>query len=160
MQSCKNKIVRTFTTLIATGALLTGISQHVSAQTIYEWQDSKGERNYSDVPPEDVAVRSTGINIKPTDPTEVQARLGEKREANAATAEANQKAAAEKAKQDAVDKENQAMMDANCEQAKSTLKAYMSNRRIYKQGKNGEVEWLDIDEERASAQEQVDKWCK
>ena len=49
---------------------------------------------------------------------------------------------------------------ANCELARGKLANYQTKRRIYRTDENGEVtEWLDVDEERAKAQAEVDEWC-
>jgi len=150
--------VKTLTTILP--AMLLVVSAAATAQTIYEWQDGKGERNYSDVPPESVNAKSTGIQITPTNEAQVKADIASKREATAKANEKNSQLAADKAKDDAAKEKQQATRDANCEQSKKALDTYNSMRRIYKTGPDGEIEWLDIDEERAKAQEQVNKWCK
>jgi len=132
----------------------------IDAQTIYEWRDENGTVSYSDTPPEGVEAESTGQTLQRTDDNAVRADLA-----------AKQKASEEQA---VVDAENQQVADAeaqvaqqlatqkaaNCEIAKRKLQSYNSNRRIYKTDENGEItEWLDIDEERAKAQNEVSQYC-
>jgi len=139
--------------------MLLGSSPLASAQTIYEWQDEQGVRSYSDVPPESADVEDTGVEIARTDEEVVQARLSEQDEAYAKQREAKAQAAANAGKSDEQLAKQKAMREANCKQAKGTRDDYQRLRRIYRQTDDGEIEWMDIDEERVKAQEQVDKWC-
>ncbi len=145
-------------TLLATIILLGGMA---NAQTIYEWRGDDGERSYSDTPPEDVELESTGIEISPTNKAAVNARESAKREAVAEQAEVAQLNNAKAANDNEIAAKEKEQSDANCAQASKKLRDYENNRRIYRTGPDGEItEWLDIDEERSKAQKEVDTYCQ
>lgn len=152
--------VRTTTRI---GLMLTGLmllNNIAAAQTIYEWRGDNNERNYSDLPPNNVDAAATNLLATPTDEAEIKQRLAAEDEARAAKVlsdDVNREiatAAAEEAAQ------RKAQRLANCVRARQIQKKYNSNRRIYEAGTDGEpTKWLDIDEERSTAQKNVDTWC-
>jgi hydroxylamine reductase (hybrid-cluster protein) len=139
-------------------ALLT-ISGIAPAQTIYEWRSNDGERNYSDMPPENVVVEETAISITPTNPAAAEAAEAAKQAQEAEQAQLNAVSNEEAAVQAQIAEKEKSQRAANCDKARQTLTRYNNSRRVYKQGENGEREWLDIDAERAKAQQAVNTWC-
>ena len=77
-------VVSSFITALV---LLNGIT---NAQTVYEWRGDAGERSFSDIPPENTDLQSTGIEVSTTDRTAVIERESAKREAPAEDAVAKQ----------------------------------------------------------------------
>jgi hypothetical protein len=147
-------------TLVATMILLGGIT---NAQTIYEWRGDGGERSYSDTPPENVELESTGIEISPTNPSAVKARESAKREAAVEQAEVDQLNAAKAANDAQIAAKEKEQSEANCAQARKKVRDYQGQgpRRIYRTGPDGELEYMGrADEERAKAQNEVDTYCK
>jgi hypothetical protein len=140
-------------------ATLVAVSSIASAQTIYEWRSDDGERNYSDMPPDTVVAEETGLNITPTNPSLINASQTAKRAQQQEQGALDQISKEDADAQAEVVRQETAQRADNCSKARQTLNAYNNSRRVYKKGENGEVEWLDIDQERATAQEAVDTWC-
>jgi len=138
-------------------AILSGTA--AQAQTIYEWQDDNGERHYSDTPPDDGDVAISGMEVTRTDNEAVRTQLAEKREAQLEAADAASKQAEIDSAGSEKEKRVLEKRQENCTLAKQTADNYSRMRRIYRQTDDGEIEWLDVDEQREKAQEQVDKWC-
>ena len=148
-------VVSSFITALV---LLNGIT---NAQTVYEWRGDVGERSFSDIPPENTDLQSTGIEVSTTDRTAVIERESAKREAPAEDAVAKQMNNEEALNNAEIAAKKKAQSAANCAKASNKLTLFTNNRRIYRQGPDGEVtEWLDIDEERTKAQKEVDTYCQ
>jgi len=151
--------------LVLAGSL--GLAGTAGAQTVYKTVDQKGSVSYTDRPPlllesDAKSVDVVDLQIKLTDPTVIAAN----REAAGKDASANDVAADIRAEHAATEAEQQERNDANraatCARAKSRLQRYRENRRIYRQGENGDREYLDdkaLDAERASAARSVEEWC-
>lgn len=144
--------------LLLTGLML--LNNIAAAQTIYEWHGDNNERNFSDLPPNNVDATATNLSATPTNEAEIEQRLATEDEARAAKVisdEVNRETAAAAAEEAA---QRKAQRSANCARARQIQKKYNSNRRIYEAGPDGEpTKWLDIDEERSKAQKNVDTWC-
>jgi hypothetical protein len=151
--------------LVLAGSL--GLAGTVGAQTVYKTVDEKGNVSYTDRPAlqqegDAMSVDVVDLQIKLTDPTVIAAN----REAANKDASANNVAADIRAEHAATEAEQQARNKANrsatCARAKSRLQRYRENRRIYREGENGDREYLDdkaLDAERASAARSVEEWC-
>jgi|GEM_PF-2171266 len=140
-------------------AALMAFSGMVSAQTIYEWQSDNGERHYSDMPPNSVVVEDSGLSITLTSNSVVEASEVARRAQEEAQGKLDASSKEEANAQAEVAQKEQAQRAANCIKARQTLTTYNNNRRVYKKDESGEVEWLDIDAERAKAQDAVNTWC-
>jgi hypothetical protein len=140
-------------------AALLAISSVASAQTIYEWRSDDGERNYSDMPPDTVVIEETDLVITPSNPAAAEAEDAATRAQKEEQAKLDNASKQEAAIQAEIAQKEKAQSERNCAKARQTLNTYNSNRRIYKKDENGEREWLDIDAERAKAQNAVDTWC-
>jgi hypothetical protein len=136
------------------------------AQTVYKSVDDEGNVSFTDRPPmqesDADSVDVMDLQIQLTDPAVIAAN----REAQAKDASANQVAADIRAEHATTEEEQQARNEANrvatCARAKSRLNRYRENRRIYRQGEDGDREYLDdkqLDAERAEAARSVQEWC-
>lgn len=160
-----------------------------SSAEIYKWKDTNGVIRYSDVPPPSNVKqealqgkkipRPTGlVHFAPNNEdvttalspnittTEVKAKLeGKTAEANAKDEAAKKRAKeAEQLKRD--EEQRKAELEtkqANCLASKQNLATFTNGGRISKTDENGNKHFLgdaDIDQGRADAQKDVEKYCE
>ncbi len=153
--------------LTATLLLGLGVSGTLSAQTVYKSVDDEGHVAFTDRPPLQQAdgeqpLDVLELRIRLTDPALIAAN----RESAQADARANGVAEDIRAKHDSEDAAELAAKEKqraeNCDFAKARLTKYSQVRRLYREGSNGEREYLsddEIDTERANAARAIDKWC-
>jgi Domain of unknown function (DUF4124) len=135
--------------------------------TVYKWVDPQGKVQYGDRPPDGVHAdvvaflghRSDRTASSPAPSTARQA--APRATPNAPSSAANENIANSQAKS-AVDKDVEETRAKQCADAKDRYQKYIASRRLYKEGKNGEREYLSseqIDAERLNAKRDMDSVC-
>jgi len=164
MKKLRVKLTASLLLVLAGSLGLTGI---VDAQTVYRSVDDKGNVSYTDRPPllqekDSQPVDVMELQIQLTNPVVIAAN----RDAAAKEAKANKVAAEIRSEHEGKEAEEKAREEAsrvaNCAKAKSRLKSYRENSRIYREQENGDREYLsseELDAERASAARSVDELC-
>jgi Domain of unknown function (DUF4124) len=129
--------------------------------TVYKWVDVQGKVQYGDRPPDGVHAeviafyRNSGDRATPrsSQPTPSNPRT-------TATPTAEQ-IANERTKK-SIQEDVEASRSKQCSEARDRYQKYITSRRLYKEGKNGEREYLtaqEIDAERLNAKRDVDSVC-
>jgi hypothetical protein len=147
----KTMIMFTTAALVFSGAALSG--------EIYKWTDEDGNVHYEDRPTgEEVELVAFTTS---TDSSAVRASIDARR--------ANESARADKRSkrdEDAVEAADaQLAADQrikNCQESRTRMETYLTSRRLYKEGADGERVYLDdtqIMDARSEAQEDIQKYC-
>ena len=144
---------------LAAIALLAGAA--AGAEGIYKWTDDDGNVHYGDRPSGAPTEERMQLSYNRTDNSAVSRRVESLREAGAARDEArSERAAAEAAEaEERAAAEEQA---ARCEQMRAQLKTMLEARRVYREGDDGEREYLDDQqraEARTKAEQQISENC-
>lgn len=136
-------------------ALLWALMASASAE-IYKWVDSTGT-HYSDKPPR-VDAELLDIESRRTDPERIAGLKnppGDNNEVGVVVTD-------DEAERDRIAAEQAAQRALNCERARKALNSLLSATRIYEPLPDGERRYLDeaeVEQRKASAQADVDKWC-
>jgi Domain of unknown function (DUF4124) len=146
--------------------LLLAIFVSASAQaTVYKWVDAQGKSQYGDRPPDgvhaDVVVFLGRHNDRVANSVTQSAAPARPAAPRTAMTPPNEQIANGEAK-NAVDKDVQESRGKQCADAKDRYQKYVASRRLYKEGKNGEREYLssqEIDAERLNAKREMDSVC-
>ena len=142
--------------LLAVSAMLLAT---VGAQAdVYKYKDEHGNVLYTDKPSTLPAER-LNVQSQKTDVVAVQARqqAEQARQQAPAAQQQPQRTDPQTAQQMAADKAEQ------CKKARERYDSYMNSQRLFKQGPNGEREYLsdaELDAARASAKTTMDEFCK
>lgn len=142
--------------LIMALIFVTGVSA-----AVFRWVDENGEVHYSDVPENDDAVMVL-ITSNPTDPDAIAAQ---RENAVAVEIEREKRAQQEqtaKAEQKQEQKQDNDVRAQNCQKAKDIYDSYYNAPRLYKPTEDGGREYLsgpEMDQLRAKANADVEKWC-
>ncbi len=149
----------TRTQTLAIAALATAaFAAPVLAGDIYRYTDTEGNVTYVDRPTGAPTEERVPISSKPTDPSQVQARLQSRFDRNPADAgepEEDPPTRAERA-------EAERQRVEKCQQYRDQLETYVTSRRLYRETGNGEREYLDeneVLEARSRAEELVVEYC-
>jgi hypothetical protein len=121
------------------------------ASDIYKWTDEDGNVHYGDRPTAEASEEPLDVSSGITDPPKVEARI----EVNAAAIEPAEPTA-EELRAQALEREQK------CAAYKARLQKFLTSRRLYRQGENGERVYLDEDETlaaREQVQNQVEEYC-
>ena len=144
-------IMFTTAALVFSGAALSG--------EIYKWTDEDGNVHYEDRPTGDnvqlVAVSSN------TDNSAVRASIDARRARETARADARSKRD-EDAQTAAEEQLAEAERAEKCQDSRSRMETYLTARRLYKEGDDGERVYLDesqIMDARSKAQDSIQKYC-
>jgi hypothetical protein len=136
------------------------MSLAASAQ-LYSWKDANGKIHYSDEPPPDAKAQTHKVAPPATGAGDPDARRAAvEREAEARKKQKEAQEAAGKADKEKADSQERR---ANCEQAKTNLKAIESGQIRFTMNSAGEKVGLDgavREAEIAKARKTVDTWCK
>ena len=147
----KSMIMFTTTALVFSGAALSG--------EIYKWTDEDGNVHYEDRPTgDDVQLVAVSSN---TDNSAVQASIDARRARETARADARSKRD-EDAQTAAEEQLAEAERAEKCQDSRSRMETYLTARRLYKEGDDGERVYLDesqIMDARSKAQESIQKYC-
>ena len=152
------KNTQLFTLLVLTALLLSGAAL---ADSVYKWVDADGNIHYRDRPsgdPNEVIVpisysRSSATGVQRQRQSHVDAEA-ERREQRAARRDADEAAAEKDAER--------ASMQKQCEEHRSRLETLLQANRIYREGPNGEREYLDakqIQEARQRIEKLISDTC-
>ena len=157
---------------IITSLLIIGFLPILVHADLYKWKDKYGRMNYTDTPPPaDVKVDSLKANaavpnslppakkVMGKDGKEI-VKDGEKKLDDDAAK--RQQSAEEQKKADAKKAEEAKQKEANCKTSRQNLASLANGGRIYKTKDNGEREYMndkDIDQNKRSAQQEVNKYC-
>lgn len=131
--------------LIASVSLLSLLAE----AKVYKWKGEDGGWQYSDIPPVD--VQKTETMKTRSYPKSVE------------TKNDGAKAPKKESSLISVDAENAQVMQQNCENAKANLNIYAIGGRIRRSNKQGEMVYLDeqeIAKAKASAEKQVEQYCR
>lgn len=142
--------------LIST-AIFAGTS---SASEIYRWTDEDGNVHYTDKPMGEPSER-LDIESRPTDPSVVAAELQARLDIQAKSAESAAVADAATKSQEEKRAEREERQE-KCAMYQERLTRFVQNRRIYREGVDGERDYLDEDQMaqvRADAQAKVEEYC-
>lgn len=124
---------------------------------VYKWTDATGRVHYSDKPP---ATESEKLDIetKRTDTEQLTARLNEEAEQRAQA----DTIIADQSEQEELERQQQARREENCGRARKAMDSLLSATRIYEPLPGGGRRYLEqdeVDQRKAEAQSDVDKWC-
>jgi hypothetical protein len=132
--------------------------------TIYKWVDGTGKVQYGDRPPDgvhaEVVYYSNNHRIE-------RAATSTSNAANSSVVprtsitSANERLADEKTRK-AIQDDVEASRSKQCTEARERYQKYITSRRMFKEGKNGEREYLsdqEIEAERLNAKRDVDSVC-
>ena len=128
---------------------------------IYSWRDGEGRMHYSDIPPLG-QVNASKIAPAATSPNDVERARRDLANKELEFRKRQQDAAEAAAKADK-DKAGAAERLANCDKARSYLRALESGGRISRTDENGERVFLDDQgrqQETEAASRAVESWCK
>ena len=147
----KTMIMFTTAALMFSGAALSG--------EIYKWTDEDGNVHYEDRPTgEEVELVAFTTS---TDSSAVRASIDTRR-ANE-SARADQRSKRDEDAQEAAEAQLAAdQRIRQCEESRARMETYLTSRRLYKQGDDGERVYLDdaqIMDARSEAQEDIQKYC-
>lgn len=131
--------------LIASVSLLTLLAE----AKVYKWKAEDGSWQYSDLPP---------VNMENTETMKTQTYVKTEK-----PKPEPQKVKEEKSPLISVDAENAQVMQQNCENARRNLNTYAIGGRIRRSNKFGEMVYLneqEIAKAKASAQKQIEQYCR
>ena len=140
--------------------IVVSVSGIALANDIYKWTDENGNVHYGDRPSGDASEERMTISSRDTNPAKVQARVQSRYEARDAAEHA---AAAEP--QGPSEDELRAKAEERrekCDTYKARLQKFVTSRRLYKQGDNGERVYLDEEQTQAArerVENQVQEFC-
>lgn len=131
------------------------------ANEIYKWTDEDGNVHYEDRPSGAVRAERLAMTYKPTNSAALNKRMEAFADGEAARQEA--RATADVAAQEARKAEAEAeAMKKRCDTYRSQLETMLQAPRLYRQGEDGEREYLDDaqrQEARTRAEELIAKNC-
>ena len=139
-------------------ALLT-LSATASAE-VYRWVDGQGRVHYSDRPSENAQLVS--VRSRPSsDETPARASQAAEQRSQVATQEAQERS--DEATTQAVQQDVNQVRAEKCKKAQEAYTTAIESQRLYRQGKDGEREYLtdaELTEARINSRKAVDQWCK
>jgi hypothetical protein len=129
----------------------------MSAAVVYKWVDAQGKVQYGDRPPDGVhaeVVEMLGNHAARSAPAAPAA--------SSAPPSSSKPGATDSAAKQAVDSDVSQTREKQCADAQDRYKKLIEGRRLYKEGANGERQYLtsdEIDAERLNAKQAVDDIC-
>jgi hypothetical protein len=130
----------------------------MSGAVVYKWVDAQGKLQYGDRPPDGVhaeVVEMLGNHAARSAPPAAPA-------ASPPPPSSSKPSATGDATKQAVDSDVAQTREKQCADAQDRYKKLIEGRRLYKEGANGERQYLtsdEIDAERLSAKQAVDDIC-
>jgi hypothetical protein len=144
------------------GLLSFSVMSNIGAETIYKWVDDDAVTHFSVKPPQGVEAERMTIKTQQTSRQSIQARTeksaGQRGEASARRQQDWKQATEDKAQA----QKNQQIRTENCAKARTQNETYMTSRRLYREGEDGERDYLsddELDNARAEAEKSVNEWC-
>lgn len=145
-----------------TAVLACAMLAAASAQAdVYQWTDEQGNVHYGDRPMGAGAQERLDIRSAPTDPSAVRERSEARRQALAERREAAEEQAAGEPTPEELRAEREERQK-KCSESRERLQKYLTSRRLYREGEDGERVYLDEEQmavARARAQETVEEYC-
>jgi len=133
----------------------------VASAAVYKWVDADGRVHYSDRPPEGVA-QIVNIVSRPTNRERLAARAGGEQRQRVVAGQEQAKQKADQATQAAVNSDVAKSRAKQCEEAKERYRVAVDSHKLYKQGKNGERQYLsdaELSQARLDARRDRDESC-
>ncbi|HEX3847480.1 MAG TPA: DUF4124 domain-containing protein [Steroidobacteraceae bacterium] len=128
----------------------------MSAAVVYKWVDAQGKVQYGDRPPDGVHAEVVEM------PGNHAARSAPAAPAGSSSSGTTPKPSGTDSTKAAVDSDVAQTRDKQCADAQDRYKKLIEGRRLYKEGTNGERQYLtsdEIDAERVNAKRAVDEIC-
>ena len=128
----------------------------MASAVVYKWVDAQGKVQYGDRPPDGVKAEVVELLVSHYNAAPARAAQAPASTSDGKPAPTD---AAEKAK---VAQDVQQTRDQQCTDAQARYKKLIESRRLYKEGANGERQYLNsdqIDQERLNAKREVDETC-
>jgi len=147
--------------LVGFAVLALTASGGVAANEIYKWTDEDGNVHYEDRPSDAVRAERLAMTYKPTNSTALDKRMEAFAESKAARQEARAAANVEAQEAQKAEAEAEARQE-RCAKYRSQLEGMLQAPRLYRQGEDGEREYLDDtqrQEARTRAEELIAKNC-
>ncbi|MBS0614769.1 MAG: DUF4124 domain-containing protein [Proteobacteria bacterium] len=133
----------------------------LSSATVYKWVDAQGKTLYGDRPPDGVkaeVVQLLGNRAPASTPT----RASDTHASNTAPMRGTTSAPADVGTRKAVDQDVSEARAKQCADAQERYRKLIEGRRIYREGKDGERQYLtseEIDSARLNAKTEIDAAC-
>jgi hypothetical protein len=127
----------------------------MASAVVYKWVDAQGKVQYGDRPPDGVKAEVVELLISHNNASAPHA-------AAAATSAEVKPAPADASEKAKVAQDVQQTRDKQCADAQDRYKKLIESRRLYKEGANGERQYLtsdQIDQERLNAKREIDETC-
>jgi hypothetical protein len=127
----------------------------MASAVVYKWVDAQGKVQYGDRPPDGVKAEVVELLVSHNAGSSLHASAP----ASSADGKPAPTEATEKAK---VAQDVQQTRDKQCADAQERYKKLIESRRLYKEGANGERQYLtsdQIDQERVNAKREIDETC-
>lgn len=143
--------------IVLCAALLTFAG--LSSATVYKWVDAQGKTLYGDRPPD--GVKAEVVTLLGNRPA-TSAPQQDKRAASAGTLAGTPSAPVGGKVRKAVDQDVGEARAKQCADAQERYRKLIEGRRIYREGKDGERQYLsseEIDSARLNAKSEVDAAC-
>jgi len=131
--------------LIGFALLAIAASSGSIADEIYKWTDEQGNVHYEDRPTGSVSAERMKLTYRRTNTTAVQQRIQTHVDSETARQEART-VAAEDAKAAEAAATEAAAKQKKCESYRARMQTLAQSRRVYRQGDDGEREYLDEQE--------------
>ena len=134
--------------------LILMVSTSLYAGSIHKWVDENGNVHYGDAPPAKTKTENVRVQSAPSNPGKALPRLTIPDDSDSGGAAGDGTQQAEASPEQAVQ---------ICEAAKGDLETIATSDRIQLQTTDGQIRYLDeaeIEERRAQAQAEVDKFCQ
>lgn len=134
---------------------------NVMANEIYKWTDADGNVHYEDRPTGSATEERMSLSYRRSDGASVQQRVQKRIDSQASRAEAKAAAAEEQKSADEA-AADAAANQKKCESYRAQLQTMVQSRRLYREGADGEREYLDdtqIQEARQKVEEFISKNC-
>ena len=133
----------------------------VASAAVYKWVDADGRVHYSDRPPEGEA-QIVNIVSRPTNRERLAARAAGDQKQREAAGQEQTKQKADQATQAAVNSDVAKSRAKQCEEAKERYRIAVDSHKLYKQGKNGERQYLsdtELSQARLDARRNLEESC-
>ncbi|HEY2686343.1 MAG TPA: DUF4124 domain-containing protein [Steroidobacteraceae bacterium] len=127
----------------------------MASAVVYKWVDAQGKVQYGDRPPDGVKAEVVELLISHNNASAPHA-------AASATSADGKPAPADASEKAKVAQDVQQTRDKQCADAQDRYKKLIESRRLYKEGANGERQYLtsdQIDQERLNAKREIDETC-
>ena len=129
----------------------------MASAVVYKWVDAQGKVQYGDRPPDGVKAEVVELLISHSAGASAPSRV-----ASGPSSSDGKPSPADSAEKAKVAQDVQQTRDKQCTEAQDRYKKLIESRRLYKEGANGERQYLtsdQIDQERLDAKREIDETC-